>query len=209
MRRASRESCLTVTTPTARESLAVYTSHLLSLPHLHLIVSVQADKRADPSPRATLHTATMQLSALVSFIYVVLLCPPAQTLSAPSTGDYTHTGDAFDPERGEERPHLAKRSILSCDTSFENYCLNKGHCMFIVELNENHCKCELGYGGSRCQDPQLVIQPMKEEQLALIIVFVLLLALGLAGASYVFCKWYRRKQLPQQKHQTYTGKLIV
>uniref|UniRef100_A0A3B4AM07 EGF-like domain-containing protein n=1 Tax=Periophthalmus magnuspinnatus TaxID=409849 RepID=A0A3B4AM07_9GOBI len=99
-----------------------------------------------------------------------------------------------DPERGEERPHVEKRSILSCDSSFDNYCLNNGQCLFLVDLNENHCKCELGYLGTRCEHTQLVVQPMKEEEVALIIVCVVLLILGLTGALYFFCKWLQIKK---------------
>ncbi|KAJ0067665.1 hypothetical protein NL108_009781 [Boleophthalmus pectinirostris] len=154
-----------------------------------------------------------QLSVLLSFIYAVLLWPPTQTKNTPprvSTGDVTYAGDTFDPEHERGRPHVAKRSILSCDTSFDNYCLNNGQCMFIVDLNENHCKCELGYLGSRCEQPQLVVKPMKQEELALIIVCVVLVILGLAGALYFFCKWYRRKQLPQQqKRLRYTAVQIA
>uniref|UniRef100_A0A3B4AKH6 EGF-like domain-containing protein n=1 Tax=Periophthalmus magnuspinnatus TaxID=409849 RepID=A0A3B4AKH6_9GOBI len=130
-----------------------------------------------------------QLSLLLSFICLTAVSSP---------------GD--DPERGEERPHVEKRSILSCDSSFDNYCLNNGQCLFLVDLNENHCKCELGYLGTRCEHTQLVVQPMKEEEVALIIVCVVLLILGLTGALYFFCKWYRRKHLPQQqKRLRYTA----
>ncbi|CAL1614851.1 unnamed protein product [Knipowitschia caucasica] len=94
---------------------------------------------------------------------------------------------------GEQRPRVAQRSLLSCD----HYCLNNGQCVFLVELNVNHCKCELGFQGSRCEAPQLVMKPMKEEQVALIVVSVFLLSVGLGGALYFFCKWYRRKHLPK------------
>uniref|UniRef100_A0A3B4AMJ7 EGF-like domain-containing protein n=1 Tax=Periophthalmus magnuspinnatus TaxID=409849 RepID=A0A3B4AMJ7_9GOBI len=95
----------------------------------------------------------------------------------------------------EERPHVEKRSILSCDSSFDNYCLNNGQCLFLVDLNENHCKCELGYLGTRCEHTQLVVQPMKEEEVALIIVCVVLLILGLTGALYFFCKCSEKRHI--------------
>ncbi|KAK7934393.1 hypothetical protein WMY93_005289 [Mugilogobius chulae] len=136
-----------------------------------------------------------QLSTLVLLFYVVLLCPPVQTRSTLSEDS---TRDAPLAEQGLERPRVAKRSILSCDTSFDKYCLH-GQCMFLVDLEETHCKCDLGYLGSRCEQPQLVKQPMREDELALIIVCVVLLILGLSGALYFFCEWYRKKYHPQQQ----------
>lgn len=40
----------------------------------------------------------------------------------------------------EGRPRVAKRSALDCDSTFENYCLNNGQCMLLVDINEHHCK---------------------------------------------------------------------
>uniref|UniRef100_A0A8C6V7T6 EGF-like domain-containing protein n=1 Tax=Neogobius melanostomus TaxID=47308 RepID=A0A8C6V7T6_9GOBI len=90
----------------------------------------------------------------------------------------------------EQRPHVVKRFVRSCDKSFDNYCFNNGQCMFLVDLNENTCKCELGFRGSRCEQLLLVSKPMGETQKAFIIVCVILLIIGLTGALYFFCKWY-------------------
>uniref|UniRef100_A0A8C6V108 EGF-like domain-containing protein n=1 Tax=Neogobius melanostomus TaxID=47308 RepID=A0A8C6V108_9GOBI len=89
-----------------------------------------------------------------------------------------------------------KNSIQPCGQkknscfSFDNYCFNNGQCMFLVDLNENTCKCELGFRGSRCEQLLLVSKPMGETQKAFIIVCVILLIIGLTGALYFFCKWY-------------------
>lgn len=40
----------------------------------------------------------------------------------------------------EVRPRVAKRSALDCDSTFENYCLNNGQCMLLVDISEHHCR---------------------------------------------------------------------
>lgn len=42
--------------------------------------------------------------------------------------------------QSEGRPHVVKRSIQSCESAFSDYCLNSGQCMFLVDINEHHCK---------------------------------------------------------------------
>ncbi|KAG7278262.1 hypothetical protein CRUP_036339 [Coryphaenoides rupestris] len=67
-------------------------------------------------------------------------------------------------------------------------------------------RCERGYYGPRCAHIELVFQPMKEEQLVLVGVCVVLLIIGLSGAFYFFYKWYRGNRAPHpQKRQGYVG----
>lgn len=51
------------------------------------------------------------------------------------------------------------------------------------------CRCERGYSGLRCGDPELVFQPQGEEQIIVTIFCVSLLIIGLSGALYFCCKW--------------------
>lgn len=144
-----------------------------------------------------------KLSVLLSFVGVMLLWPYVLTRSISFK---RLTADGNSAEQGEERPHVVTRSLQNCDKSLDDYCLN-GQCMLKVDANEKLCQCEMGFHGSRCEHPQLVVRPMGEEQLAVIIVCVVLLIIGLAGALYFFCKWYiKRDRLPQQqKRQGYRG----
>uniref|UniRef100_A0A667ZDW9 EGF-like domain-containing protein n=1 Tax=Myripristis murdjan TaxID=586833 RepID=A0A667ZDW9_9TELE len=87
-----------------------------------------------------------------------------------------------------ERPRVGRLMTQRCDAALDNFCLNNGQCMLLVDTNEHHCKCESGYYGPRCAHMQLVFQPMGEEQLILTIVCVSLLIIGLAGALYFCCK---------------------
>uniref|UniRef100_A0A3Q0T419 EGF-like domain-containing protein n=1 Tax=Amphilophus citrinellus TaxID=61819 RepID=A0A3Q0T419_AMPCI len=123
-----------------------------------------------------------------------------------------HSGKASDGSlllaagQGEKRPHAVKRSTQNCDSSYDNYCLNDGQCMLLLDINEHHCKCERGFIGPRCDTPELVFQPMGEGQIIVIVFCVSLLIIGLAGALYLCCKWYKKNRFPRQpKRQGYTG----
>lgn len=136
-------------------------------------------------------------SALLSLIGVMLLWPYVLTKSVSS-------GTSLSAGQGAERPHVVKRSAQNCDSTFDNYCLNNGKCMLLVDIDEHHCKCESGYYGHRCSKVELVFQPMGEEQIILIIFCVSLLIIGLSGALYFCCKWYKKNKYPrQQKRQGY------
>ncbi|XP_068167302.1 proepiregulin-like [Antennarius striatus] len=129
-------------------------------------------------------------SALLSLIGVALLWPYVLTKSFSSTTSPS-------TEQGGESPHVVKRSTQSCDSSYDNYCLNQGQCMLLVDVNEHHCKCEAGFYGPRCGHMELVFRPMREEQIIVIIFCLSLLIIGLSGALYFCCKWYKNKQKMQ------------
>ncbi|XP_051279235.1 proepiregulin [Dicentrarchus labrax] len=136
-------------------------------------------------------------SALLSLIGVMLLWPYVLTRSVTSSA-------SLSAGQGEERHHVVKRSIHKCESTFDNFCLNNGQCMLLVDINEPHCKCERGFYGPRCSNVDLVIQPMAEEQIILTVFCVSLLIIGLAGALYFCCKWYKKNKFPrQQKQQGY------
>ncbi|XP_068994818.1 proepiregulin-like isoform X1 [Embiotoca jacksoni] len=145
-------------------------------------------------------------SALLSLIAgVMLIWPDVLTESVSpelqaadsvslSAGVHQHNSG-----QGEERPRVVKRSIQGCDSTFDNYCLNNGQCMLLVDINEHHCKCERGFYGHRCDTPELVVQPIREEQILVTVFFVSLLITGLSGALYFCCKWYKKKYFPRQQ----------
>ncbi|KAG5841376.1 proepiregulin-like [Anguilla rostrata] len=89
--------------------------------------------------------------------------------------------------------------ILKCNSSMEDYCFH-GECMFLVDLNEHHCKCAQGYAGHRCAHLSLVIQPVSQERLILTVVCAALTILGFAGAAYFLYRWFKKNAgSPQQK----------
>ncbi|XP_071388780.1 proepiregulin-like [Centroberyx affinis] len=143
-------------------------------------------------------------SALLPLFGVMLVWPHVFTKSVSSKLQ-TAASASLSTEQEEQRPRVAKVTTQSCDAALDNYCLN-GQCMLLLDLNEHHCKCEKGFYGPRCAHLELVFRPMAEEQLVLTIVCVTLLIIGLAGALYFCCKWYKRNRFPrQQKRQGYQG----
>ncbi|KAM9858809.1 proepiregulin-like [Aulostomus maculatus] len=142
-------------------------------------------------------------SALLSLIGVLLLWPFGFTKSASSK---LQPADGASPAgQGEERHHVGKRSTQNCDSTFDNYCMNNGQCMLLVDINEHHCKCQKGFYGTRCSSPELVVKQMGEKQIIVIIFCVGLLIVGLAGALYLCCKWYKKNRFPSQKCQESKG----
>ncbi|XP_028313826.1 proepiregulin-like [Gouania willdenowi] len=143
--------------------------------------------------------------ALLPLIGVALIWPCVFTKSF-SPRLHAADGSSLSAVQSEERHHVVKRSSQPCSDSFDKYCLNKGQCMFLVEVNEHHCKCERGHYGPRCETLELVVQPMGEEQTIAIIFCVCLLIVGVAGALYFCCKWCKKKKFPvQSKRHGYKG----
>ncbi|CAB1319227.1 unnamed protein product [Coregonus sp. 'balchen'] len=69
-------------------------------------------------------------------------------------------------QQEQSRPRMEKVMIQKCDSSLESYCLN-GECLLLLDINEHHCKCEMGYYGPRCAHLEMVFQPMREEHVIL------------------------------------------
>lgn len=141
-------------------------------------------------------------TATLSLIGVVLIWPYVLTKSVSPR--LQADSSSLSAGQGEERHHVVKRMTKSCDSTFDNYCLNNGQCMLVVDMNEHHCKCVGGYQGPRCGIADFVFKPLAEEQVVLVVFCVSLLIIGLAGALYFFCKWYKKNRLPRQR-QGYKG----
>lgn len=142
---------------------------------------------------------------LLSLSGVMLLWPFVFTKSVSSRLESEDNSSPWTGQ-GEERPHVVKRSIQGCESTYNEYCLNNGKCMLLIDINEHHCKCESGFYGPRCGNMDLVFKPMGEEQIILTIFCVSLLLIGLSGALYFCCKWYKKNRLPRTpKRQGYKG----
>ncbi|KAM4745219.1 pro-epidermal growth factor-like isoform 2-T2 [Anableps anableps] len=152
---------------------------------------------------------TRRPSALLSFIGVVLIWPYVLTKSI-SPRLQTTGSSSLTAGQEEEHPHMTKRSTTSCESKFDNYCMNNGKCILLVDFKEHHCVCERGFNGPRCGIPELVSRPMGEEQVVVVLFCVTLLMIGLGGALYLFYKWYKRNKFPRQpKRQGYKGVQMV
>ncbi|XP_054629982.1 proepiregulin-like [Dunckerocampus dactyliophorus] len=150
--------------------------------------------------------ANGKVSTLLSLVGVILLWPFALTKSISSKLQTAHSA-SMSAEQEQERPHVVvKRSTQNCDSSFDNYCMNGGQCMLLVDANEHHCKCHSGFYGPRCSNLELVVKPMGEKQIVFTVFCVTMLLVALAGALYLCFKWYKKNKCnPRQKRQGYKG----
>ncbi|XP_015231031.1 proepiregulin-like [Cyprinodon tularosa] len=140
---------------------------------------------------------TCRPTALLSFIGVVLIWPHVLTKSV-SHSLQTPKSPSLTAGQEEEHPFMTKHSIANCESKFDNYCMNNGKCILLVELKEHHCKCERGFYGNRCGTPEFVLQPLDEAQVVVILFCVTLMMIGLGGTLYIFYKWYKRSKFQKQ-----------
>ncbi|CAI5649669.1 proepiregulin [Oreochromis niloticus] len=146
-----------------------------------------------------------KLSVLLSIIGVMMIWPYVLTESASPRVPFAD-GASLPAGQGEKQQHVVKRSMQICESGYDHYCLNNGQCILLVDVNEHHCKCETGFIGSRCEKLELVSGAEGEKQIIIITFFVILLIIGLAGALYFFCRWYKKNSFhPQLRWQGYKG----
>ncbi|CAO2639375.1 Ereg [Lemmus lemmus] len=69
------------------------------------------------------------------------------------------------------------------------YCLH-GHCIYLVDMSENYCRCDVGYTGVRCEHFFLTVhKPLSKEYVALTAILILLFFVITAGSIFYFCRW--------------------
>ncbi|XP_064005745.1 proepiregulin isoform X2 [Pogoniulus pusillus] len=92
----------------------------------------------------------------------------------------------------ENSPRVAQVGITRCKPEMKDYCFH-GQCVYIVDLDEHYCRCDVGFSGVRCVHSELVRQPLSKEYVALTVIIVLLFLGALCVAAYYICR--RMKQL--------------
>ncbi|XP_068398922.1 proepiregulin [Eschrichtius robustus] len=101
----------------------------------------------------------------------------------------------------EDNPRVAQVSISQCSSDMSGYCFH-GQCIYLVDMSENHCRCEVGYTGVRCEHFILTVQkPLSKEYVALTVILVILLFIIVAGSVYYFCRWYRNRKSKEPKKE--------
>ncbi|KAM5284341.1 proepiregulin isoform 1-T1 [Hipposideros larvatus] len=91
--------------------------------------------------------------------------------------------------RTDNSPRVAQVSITTCRSEMNGYCLH-GECMYLVDMDKNYCRCEVGYAGFRCEHFFLTVQqPLSKEYVALTVILIILFLLIVAGSIYYFCRW--------------------
>ncbi|XP_020011271.1 proepiregulin [Castor canadensis] len=101
----------------------------------------------------------------------------------------------------EDNPRVAQVSITQCSSDMNGYCLH-GQCIYLVDMNENYCRCEVGYTGLRCEHFFLTVhQPLSKEYVALTVILIILILVILAGSMYYFCRWYKHRKSKESKKE--------
>ncbi|XP_064567568.1 proepiregulin isoform X1 [Zonotrichia leucophrys gambelii] len=93
----------------------------------------------------------------------------------------------------ENSPRVAQVGITRCKPEMKDYCFH-GQCVYIVDLDEHYCRCDVGFSGVRCVHSELVRQPLSKEYVALTVIVVLLFLAALSLAAYYVCRRYRSKR---------------
>ncbi|KAM9143930.1 proepiregulin [Pangshura tecta] len=97
---------------------------------------------------------------------------------------------------------VAQVGITECKAEMQDYCFH-GQCVYIVDLNEHYCRCDVGFSGVRCVHSELLIQHLSKEYLALIIILILFFLIATLVATYYFCIWYQNKKGRQANNREY------
>ncbi|NXO00556.1 EREG protein, partial [Rhinopomastus cyanomelas] len=93
----------------------------------------------------------------------------------------------------ENSPRVAQVGITRCKPEMKDYCFH-GQCVYVVDLDEHYCRCDVGFSGVRCVHSELVRQPLSKEYVALTVIVVLLFLVAASIASYYICRRYRNKR---------------
>ncbi|XP_036192196.1 proepiregulin [Myotis myotis] len=98
-------------------------------------------------------------------------------------------------------PRVAQVSIIQCSSDMNGYCLH-GQCIFLVDMSEKYCRCDVGYAGVRCEHFFLTVQqPLSKEYVALTVILILFVLLFVAGSMYYFWRWYRNRESKKSRKE--------
>ncbi|XP_003479805.1 proepiregulin [Cavia porcellus] len=101
----------------------------------------------------------------------------------------------------EDNPRVAQVSITKCASDMQGYCLH-GQCIYLVDMSENYCRCDVGYTGVRCEHFFLTVhQPLSKEYVALTVILVILVFVIIVGSIYYFCRWYKNQKRKESKKE--------
>ncbi|XP_060111292.1 proepiregulin-like [Heteronotia binoei] len=91
-------------------------------------------------------------------------------------------------------PRVAQVGITRCRSEMQNFCFN-GHCMYLVELDQHYCRCDMGYSGVRCglSNLDLLKQPLSKDYIVLAVLLSLFFLTAASVAIYYFYRWYQEK----------------
>ncbi|XP_072480362.1 proepiregulin isoform X2 [Notamacropus eugenii] len=99
----------------------------------------------------------------------------------------------------ENNPRVAQVAITKCGEDMEDFCLH-GQCIYVVDMSQNSCRCDVGYTGSRCEHFLLTVQkPLSKEYVVLTVILILLFLIVIGGSTYYFLRYKNRKSKDSNK----------
>ncbi|XP_029424365.1 proepiregulin [Nannospalax galili] len=144
---------------------------------------------------------TLRVQALLLCLGFLLLQAVHSTTVIPSCIPGESEDNCTALVQKEDNPRVAQVSITKCSSDMNGYCLH-GQCIFLVDMSENYCRCEVGYTGVRCEHFFLTVhQPLSREYVALTVVLILLFLVVVVGSIYYFCRWYKNRKSKKSKKE--------
>lgn len=102
----------------------------------------------------------------------------------------------------ETNPRVAQVGIARCKPEMQDYCFH-GQCMYLVDLDEHYCRCDVGFSGVRCVHSELLTQHLSKEYLALTVILILFFLVAIFITTYYLFKWYQNKKKRQANNHKY------
>lgn len=75
--------------------------------------------------------------------------------------------------------------------------------MYLVDLDEHYCRCDVGFSGVRCVHSELLTQHLSKEYLALTVILILFFLVAIFITTYYLFKWYQNKKKRQANNHKY------
>ncbi|XP_032322274.1 proepiregulin [Camelus ferus] len=172
------------------------------------LCSTRPQARAQPASRRRSPQETMMEPVRACQVPALLLCLGFHLLQAvlsttviPSCIPGESKDNCTALVQTEDNPRVAQVSITKCSSDMNGYCLH-GQCIYLVDMSENYCRCEVGYTGVRCEHFFLTVQqPLSKEYVALSVILVILFLVLVAGSIYYFCRCYRNRKGKEPKKE--------
>nr|XP_020844253.1 proepiregulin isoform X2 [Phascolarctos cinereus] len=140
-----------------------------------------------------------KISVVLLTIVVCLLQDAHNTTVIPSCIPGESNENCTALVQMENNPRVAQVAITKCGEDMQGYCLH-GQCIYVVDMSQHFCRCEVGYTGSRCEHFLLTVQkPLSKEYVVLTVILVLLFLIIMAGSIYYFLRYKNRKSKESKK----------
>ncbi|KAF6129909.1 epiregulin [Phyllostomus discolor] len=139
--------------------------------------------------------ALLRLGLGFHLLQVVLSTTVVPSCAPGESGD-----DCAAPAQVRNVPRVAQVSRMKCSPDMNGYCLH-GECVYLVDMRQEHCRCDSGYAGTRCEHFFLTVQqPLSKEYVALTVILIIVFLLLVAGSIYIW-RWCRNRKSEKSRKE--------